>query len=178
MNIEERYLKTVIEKFKEVKQLGDRTIEQLTDSELQWSINEESNSIAVIMKHMSGNMISRWSDFLTSDGEKKTRNRDGEFTDDAEPRKELLEKWEQGWETLLGTLSNLENEDLLKTIHIRSESHIVIEAIERQMSHYSYHVGQIVYIGKQIKGAAFTPLTIPKGESDKYLAEMKRKHDK
>lgn len=178
MNIEERYLKTVIEKFKDVKNLGDRAIEQLTESELHWSINEESNSIAVIMKHMSGNMISRWSDFLTSDGEKETRDRDREFVDDSKSKKEISENWEQGWETLISTLENLENEDLLKTIHIRSEAHIVIEAIERQMSHYSYHVGQIVYIGKQIKGGSFNPLTIPKGESGTYLAEMQRKHDK
>lgn len=178
MNIEERYLKTVIEKFKDIKQLGDRTIEQLNDSELHWSINEESNSIAVIMKHLSGNMISRWSDFLTSDGEKESRDRDSEFMDAAESRKEIIDGWEQGWDTLLGTLSNLESENLLETIRIRSEEHIVIEAIERQMSHYSYHIGQIVYIGKQIKGSEFNPLTIPKGESEKYLAEMKKKHDK
>ncbi|SDK76201.1 DUF1572 family protein [Lacicoccus qingdaonensis] len=178
MNIEERYLNTVIEKFKDVKNLGDRTIEQLTESELQWSMNEESNSIAVIMKHLSGNMISRWSDFLTSDGEKESRDRDSEFTDDGASRQEMLEHWELGWETLLGTLSNLEGEDLRKTVRIRSEEHVVIEAIERQMSHYSYHIGQIVYIGKQIKGDDFDTLTIPKGQSEQYLNKMKRKYDK
>lgn len=178
MNIEERYLNTVIEKFKDVKKLGDKTIEQLDDSQLHWSMNEASNSIAVIMKHLSGNMISRWSDFLTSDGEKESRDRDSEFLGVAASRKEMLEDWEKGWEILLGTLSNLEGEDLLKTIRIRSEEHIVIEAIERQMSHYSYHIGQIVYIGKQIKGGDFNTLTIPKGQSEQYLNEMKRKHDK
>lgn len=178
MDIEERYLNTVIEKFKEIKKLGDKTIAQLDDSELHWSMNEASNSIAVIMKHLSGNMISRWSDFFTSDGEKESRDRDSEFTDDTASRQEMLEHWELGWETLFGTLSDLEGEDLQKTVRIRSEDHIVLEAIERQMSHYSYHIGQIVYIGKQIKSSGFNPLTIPKGQSEQYLNEMKRKHDK
>jgi len=178
MNIEKRYLNTVIEKFKEVKALGDKTIEQLDDSQLHWSMNEASNSIAVIMKHLSGNMISRWSDFLTSDGEKESRDRDSEFKDDAASRQEMLEHWELGWETLLTTLSKLEGEDLQKTVRIRSEEHVVIEAIERQMSHYSYHIGQIVHIGKQIKGDDFDTLTIPKGQSEQYLNKMKRKYDK
>jgi len=152
MNIGIEYLKIVIERFKSVKSLGDKTINQLSEAEIYWTYNNESNSVAIIVKHLSGNMVSRWTDFLTSDGEKEYRNRDEEFIDDISSISELTIVWEKGWNTLMDTLTGLSEQDLLKKIKIRGESHLVLEAIERQMAHYAYHVGQIVYIGKQVKG--------------------------
>ncbi|WNS74982.1 DUF1572 domain-containing protein [Bacillus sp. DTU_2020_1000418_1_SI_GHA_SEK_038] len=176
MNIGSEYLKIVIERFKSVKSLGDKTINQLSEEETYWSYNNESNSVAIIVKHLSGNMVSRWTDFLTSDGEKENRNRDEEFIDDISSKSELIIVWEKGWKTLIDTLTGLSEQDLLKTIKIRGESHMVLEAIERQMAHYAYHVGQIVYIGKQVKGEKWESLSIPKGKSEEYLKEMLEKH--
>jgi uncharacterized damage-inducible protein DinB len=176
MNLGNEYLKVVLKGFKSTKDLGDKTIHQLSEDDIHWHSNDESNSVAVIVKHVSGNMISRWSDFLTSDGEKSYRNRDEEFVNTISSKEALISVWEKGWHTLLDTLSNLREEDLLKTIYIRSEGHTVIEAIERQMAHYAYHVGQIVYIGKQLKDKEWQTLSIPRGQSDEYLAYMQNKH--
>ncbi|MCH7323006.1 DUF1572 domain-containing protein [Solibacillus sp. MA9] len=176
MNFGNEYLKVVLERFKSVKELGDKTINQLSENNIHWSLNEESNSIAVIIKHLSGNMISRWSDFLTSDGEKSYRNRDQEFENTILSKQELIAIWENGWNILFDTLSELGEQDLLKNIYIRSESHTVIDAIERQMAHYAYHVGQIVYIGKQLKDKDWKSLSIPKGQSEEYLEYMQNKH--
>jgi hypothetical protein len=125
---------------------------------------------------MSGNMVSRWTDFLTSDGEKSYRNRDQEFHDDISSKDELMHVWEKGWKTLFVTLSSLGEEDLLKSVTIRGEKHLAIDAIERQLAHYAYHVGQIVYIGKSVKGNKWESLSIPKGESSIYLQQMLEKH--
>ena len=163
------YLKVVEERFKAVKDLGDKTINQLAEDDIQWSFNDASNSIGVIIKHLSGNMISRWSDFLTTDGEKSDRKRDQEFENDISSKEDLITAWESGWNTLFNTLNKLTKEDLLKHIMIRGEDHIVLEAIERQMAHYAYHIGQIVYIGKQLKGENWRDLSIPKGKSEEYL---------
>jgi len=176
MDLGNEYLKIVRERFESVKDLGDKTINQLSEKDIHWKLNEASNSIAIIAKHLSGNMISRWSDFLTTDGEKSFRNRDQEFEDDVSSKQEMITIWEKGWKTLLDTLNGLENQDLLKNITIRGERHTVLEAIERQMAHYSYHVGQIVYIGKQLKDESWETLSIPKGKSEEYLQEKLKKH--
>ncbi|NWN97293.1 MAG: DUF1572 family protein [Bacillus sp. (in: Bacteria)] len=176
MNIGNVYLRVVIERFKSVKTLGDKTIEQLSEKDIHWTYNQESNSIAVIVKHLSGNMISRWTDFLTSDGEKENRNRDEEFIDDVSSKSELISVWEKGWDVLIDTLTGLNEDDLLETIKIRGEKHLVLEAIERQIAHYAYHVGQIVYIGKQLKDSEWKTLSIPRGKSEDYRKEMLEKH--
>ncbi|OIK05976.1 hypothetical protein BIV60_27515 [Bacillus sp. MUM 116] len=176
MNLGDEYLKVVQERFKSVKDLGDKTIGQLANDEIHWNLNEASNSVAVIVKHLSGNMVSRWSDFLTSDGEKSYRNRDQEFEDDISSKGELITVWEKGWNTLFETLNGLGDQDLLINVCIRGESHTVLEAIERQMAHYAYHVGQIVYIGKQIKDENWETLSIPKGKSEEYLQQMLKRH--
>ncbi|WP_286230918.1 DUF1572 family protein [Neobacillus mesonae] len=162
MNIASEYLKTVTQRFGESKISAEKAMEQLEERELFWSLNEESNSIAVIVKHMSGNMVSRWTDFFTTDGEKPTRNRDDEFVGDLQNKEQVMELWEHGWEVFLTTLKAIQEDDLLKTITIRNEPHTVIEAIERQMYHYSYHVGQIVYLAKMLKSSNWNTLTIPR----------------
>lgn len=161
MTIGTEYLKTAIHQFKGIKGTAEKAMEQIRDEELFWSSNEDSNSIAVIVKHMSGNMISRWTDFLTSDGEKSNRDRDSEFINDLQTRQHVMEAWEQGWHVFLTALEDLQEDDLLKIVTIRNEPHTVIKAIERQMSHYSYHVGQIVYIAKLVKTSEWNTLTIP-----------------
>ena len=176
MNLGKEYLKVVLERFKSVKNLGDKTINQLSEDDIHWKLNDESNSVAVIVKHLSGNMVSRWSNFLTSDGEKPYRNRDQEFEEIRVSKQELIEIWEKGWDILFEALINLEEQDLLKNIYIRSEKHMVIDAIERQMVHYSYHIGQVVYIGKQVKYKDWKSLSIPKGQSKEYLVYMEKKH--
>lgn len=178
VSIGNEYLRVVRERFKSVKDLGDKTIIQLSKAEIHWTYNNESNSVAIIVKHMSGNMISRWTDFLTSDGEKSYRNRDQEFENDISSKEELIAIWEKGWNILFDTLSDLGEQDLLKNIYIRSESHTVVDAIERQMAHYAYHVGQIVYIGKQVKDKDWKSLSIPKGKSEEYLEYMQKNHGK
>ncbi|WP_428909748.1 DUF1572 domain-containing protein [Niallia sp. Krafla_26] len=162
MNLGMEYLKVVQERFQSVKSLGDKTIMQLSEEEFHWSLNEASNSIAVIVNHVSGNMVSRWTDFLTLDGEKSYRNRDQEFEVRPSSKQELLATWEKGWNVLFETLNTLREDDLLKNIYIRGERHTVIQAIERQMAHYSYHIGQIVYIGKQLRDEKWESLSIPK----------------
>jgi hypothetical protein len=176
VNIGTEYLKIVIERFKSVKSLGDKTINQLSEEDIHWTYNNESNSVAIIVKHLSGNMVSRWTDFLTSDGEKDYRNREEEFIDDISSKSELIRVWEKGWNVLIGTLISLSEEDLLNTIYIRGESHLVLEAIERQMAHYAYHIGQIVFLGKQLKDSDWQNLSIPKGKSEEYLLEMLEEH--
>src|SRR5690625_310625 len=171
MNLGNEYLEIMQKKLESNKRLGNNTISQLTEKDIHRKLNEASNSIAIIAKHLSGNMISRWSDFLTSDGEKASRNRDQEFEDDIPTKQEMIIIWEKGWKTLLDTLNGLESQDLLKNITIRGEKHTVLEAIERQMAHYAYHVGQIVYIGKQLKGENWETLSIPKGKSEEYLQQ-------
>lgn len=157
------YLKTARARFAEVRSTAERTFAQLSNDQFHWSPNAESNSIAVIIKHISGNMISRWTNVFNSDGEKETRDRDGEFVaEGAAGRQALMAAWDQGWSTFLATLDSITEADLLRTVYIRKQPHSVIEAIERQMYHYSYHVGQIVYVAKVLKDAEWQTLTIPR----------------
>lgn len=156
------YLNVVKAKFAEMKRTAEKTFEQLHDNELCWCPNEQSNSIAIIVQHMSGNMISRWTDFLTTDGEKRDRDRDSEFEQHISSRDELYEVWNKGWDVFLKALHMLKADDLLRIVFIRGEAHTVIEAIERQMYHYSYQIEQIVYIAKQLKSNEWKTLTIAK----------------
>ena len=162
------FLKSSFLQFRYYKELGEKTIEQVPEIKLSFQINNETNSINTIVKHLSGNMVSRWTDFLSSDGEKEFRNRDDEFNDTIESKKELMEIWEQGWNILFDSLEGLSFQDLEKIIYIRNEGHTVIESINRQLCHYSYHVGQIVMIGKIICGDKWKSLSIPKGESKTF----------
>ena len=165
MNIETEFLNSVIKRFNEYKALGEKTFDQLKDEEMHYQPNEASNSIAVIIQHLHGNMLSRWVNFLTEDGEKEWRKRDEEFETHQFSKEQLIEKWNEGWKVFLDTLESLKEDDLLKTITIRSQPIAVIDAINRQMAHYSYHIGQIVYIGRWIKSDAWQSLSIPKNRS-------------
>lgn len=173
------YLESAKKQFEYYKMLGDKTIAQLPDDKLFWQYNDESNSIAIIVKHLSGNMLSRWTDFLTSDGEKEWRHRDAEFENDIQTKTELIQKWNQGWDCLFNALNSLTIEDLSKTIYIRNQGHSIAEAINRQLAHYPYHVGQMVFIGKMICNEKWTSLSIPKGNSKSYNDEKfsKDKHN-
>lgn len=165
------YLNSVIKQFEYYKLLGDKTIAQLPDDKLNWQFNSESNSITIIIKHLSGNMLSRWTDFLTTDGEKEWRNRDMEFDNDALTKNAIVEIWEEGWKVFLGALKNLKEDDLEKIIYIRNQGHTVAEAINRQLAHYPYHIGQMVFIGKMILNESWQSLSIPRGNSNAYNAE-------
>lgn len=165
MSIEETFLQSAIKRFKEYKSLGEKTFIQLKDEEMLYKPNQASNSIAVIIKHMHGNMQSRWTNFLTEDGEKNWRKRDDEFEEESFTKQQLLILWEEGWKTFLTTMESLTDHDLLKTVTIRSQPLSVIDAINRQLAHYSYHVGQIVYIGRMIKDGRWVNLSIPKKNS-------------
>ncbi len=161
-------LAAAIATFQSQKQLAERAITQLSDDLLHESLHRETNSIAVIMKHLAGNMISRWTDFLTTDGEKPNRNRDDEFVDDFSSRDDLDEYWQRGWTCLFETLDGLAGDDLLRTVEIRGEPLTVLLAIDRQLSHYGYHVGQIVMIARILAGENWATLTIPRGQSEEY----------
>lgn len=165
------YLDSVRKQFEYYKQLGDKTFSQLQDECLFWKYNEESNSIAVIVKHLWGNMLSRWTDFLTSDGEKDWRDRDSEFEDTIKTRKELVDKWNEGWNYLFEALNALKPEDLDKIIYIRNQGHTITEAINRQLAHYPYHIGQIVFLGKMLSENGWSSLSISKGKSQDFNAE-------
>lgn len=169
--MENDYLTSVKKQFAYYKSLGEKTFEQLTDEQLYWQYNPESNSIAMIVKHMSGNMISRWTDIFTTDGEKPTRNREAEFTPSTPTRQTITETWEQGWQCLFDTLDKLTAEDLDKIIYIRNQGHTVMEAINRQLAHYPYHVGQIVFLGKMLCDENWHSLSIPRGQSENYNAD-------
>ncbi len=165
------YLTSTIKQFEYYKSLGDKTISQLTFNELQKEFAEDSNSITIIVKHMVGNMLSRWTNFLTEDGEKEWRHRDKEFIDSYKSKEEVIESWNSGWECLFNAIKPLSDEDLARIIYIRNQGHTVIEAINRQMMHYAYHTGQIVFLGKLIKGKDWSSLSIPKGKSKDYNTE-------
>jgi uncharacterized damage-inducible protein DinB len=161
-SFEREYLKIVIRQFKHFKERAEMGIKQLSDEELFWKPSEESNSIAILIKHISGNMHSRWVNFLTTDGEKTYRDRDMEFVFDNETKEMLMNKWESGWELLLQTLENLDVADLHKTVTLRKQPLSVLQAIQTEIAHISYHLGQILYIGKQIRDKEWTILSIPK----------------
>ena len=171
--IEKIFLESVIRRFKEYRQLGEKTFAQLNDEQVQVQPNEASNSIAVIIQHMHGNMLSRWTDFLTGDGEKEWRRRDEEFETHDFSKEELIQKWNEGWKVLFETLESLKETDLSKNVTIRSQPLTVVDAIHRQLAHYSYHVGQIVYLGRWFKNAEWQSLSIPKGASQDYNRQMK-----
>ena len=171
MNATESYLESVKKQFLYYKMLGEKAMEQLEAEQLFVAVNDNTNSIAVIVKHLSGNMLSRWTDFLTTDGEKETRNRDDEFENDMTTKQQLLEGWNQGWKCFLDTLDSLQPEQLSEIIYIRNEGHTVIEAINRQLAHYPYHIGQIVFYAKQLKKEEWNSLSIPKNKSNSYNAD-------
>ena len=158
----EEYLKAIKEDFKKYKLLGDKTFNQIDNKDLHFKSDDEANSIAIIIQHLSGNMISRFTDFLTTDGEKSSRNRDSEFKDQNMTKEELIEKWEKGWSILFKAINNLNADDLIRTIKIRNEPHSVIQALNRQVTHCAYHVGQIVFIAKELKKSEWKTLSIPK----------------
>lgn len=175
MNLSTEFLQSAVKRLNYYKELGDKTFAQLNDNDFHYQPNEASNSIAIIIQHMAGNMLSRWTDFLTSDGEKDWRNRDIEFEEQHLNKEQLIAFWEKGWACCLGAISSLKEEDLLKTIYIRSEGLLVVDAINRQLAHYPYHVGQIVYIGRMIKNEGWQNLSIPKGNSEQFNKEMNAK---
>ena len=150
------------------KKLGNSTFDQLTEDDIHWAAGDSSNSIATIVKHLWGNMLSRWTNLLTEDGEKPWRQRDAEFEDDIQTMDEMLSKWEEGWKCFIDTLESLTPEDLDKTIYIRNEGQSVTDAIQRQMAHYPMHVGQIIFAAKILKGDDWKSLSIPKGQSGSY----------
>lgn len=159
------FISSVKNQFEYYKLLGEKTFSQLSEEQPFWAYNDESNSIATIVKHLSGNMLSRWTDFFNSDGEKEWRNRDAEFNNDIKDKNELLEKWNVGWNCLFNVIDNLKVDDLDKIIYIRNQGHSVTEAVNRQLAHYPYHIGQIVFIGKMVCNDNWTSLSIPKGNS-------------
>jgi hypothetical protein len=165
------YLESVKKQFFYYKTLGEKAMEQLEPEQLFVSLNEDTNSIATIVKHLSGNMLSRWTDFLNSDGEKEWRNRDAEFENTIKTKEELLANWNTGWDCFLDALDGLEAEQLSQIIYIRNEGHTVIEAINRQLAHYPYHIGQIIFYAKMLKNNEWTSLSIPKNKSNSYNTE-------
>jgi hypothetical protein len=162
------YLPSTLKQFEYYKSLGDKTIEQLTFLELKKEFTKDSNSISIIVKHLAGNMLSRWTHFLTEDGEKEWRKRDEEFEDTFISKIEVLDEWNKGWDCLFDAIRPLSKTDLEDIIYIRNQGHTVTEAINRQMMHYAYHVGQMVFLGKLLKGKNWQSLSISKGESEDY----------
>lgn len=158
----------MIARFKTYKDLGEKAMAQLNDEQLHFRFDPESNSIAQIIQHMHGNMLSRWTNFLTEDGEKEWRRRDEEFEEKDLTRNEILAMWDEGWKCLFDALSSLKEEDYQKTIYIRKEPLTVGDAIHRQLAHYPYHVGQIVYIAKALRSSKWSSLSIAKGQSKQY----------
>ena len=171
------FLSTSTSVFRSYKLLGERAMEQISDEALSLSVSTESNSIAVIVRHLQGNMLSRWTDFLSSDGEKEWRERDAEFEVGRASREQLMAWWNEGWDCLFQSMAELNEDDLTKTIRIRAEKHSVVEAIVRQLTHTAYHVGQIVYVAKMLSPLGWNSLTVPRGQSKQFDAEMRRKHD-
>lgn len=161
-------LDAIIKQMEYYRLLGDKTILILSQDQLNWTYNETSNSIAMLINHISGNMLSRWTDFLTTDGEKAFRNRDAEFADGYYDRHELIKKWDQGWNFMLSSLRALTDEDLERTVVIRSQQQSAFDAIIRQVSHYPYHIGQLVFEGKMLMNTDWESLSIPKGGSKQY----------
>lgn len=167
------YLKDAIGSFKAYKKLAEKAIEQVNDQELFVTLDEEGNSIAVIMKHIAGNMLSRWTDFLTSDGEKPDRNRDMEFVIEEGTTKEaVLAYWERGWQAVFAAIEPLQPQDFERTVSIRGEAHTIVQAINRQMTHYSYHIGQIVFLAKHFRSSEWKSLSVPRNRSAEFNAKM------
>jgi hypothetical protein len=166
------YLKDSMDVLRYYKRLGERAMEQAPDAALFATLDPESNSIAIIVKHLHGNMRSRWTDLLTSDGEKPDRHRDTEFEAPPKTRAELMGLWEAGWKGVFDALAPLGEADLSRTVYIRTETHSVMQAINRQLAHYAYHTGQIVYLAKHFAGTNWKALTVPKGKSAEFNAKL------
>jgi hypothetical protein len=162
------YLGSIKKQFLYYKMLGEKAMEQLQDEQLFRQYNEESNSIAILVNHITGNMLSRFTDFLTTDGEKPWRNRDAEFTNPFNSKEELMNRWNEGWDCLLKVLEQLSDADLERMVYIRNDGHTVIEAINRQLAHYPYHIGQIVFIAKMLKNEDWQTLSIARNKSADY----------
>ncbi len=175
MNINEQYLASVKKRFLDQKNLAEKAIDQLEPSLLFKAPNDDSNSIAVIIQHLWGNMMSRWTHFLTEDGEKPWRERDAEFENFITSKELLMQKWNEGWQCMFDTLNELKPEQLLDIVKIRGEEHTAMDAINRQLAHYPYHVGQIVYAAKLLKGGGFKSLSIPKGKSEEFNSGIMEK---
>lgn len=166
------YLEDSLALFRHTKKLAEGAMDQLSDEELFTALDDEMNSIAIIIKHMTGNMRSRWTDFLTTDGEKPDRNRDSEFVAPPKTRAELLKLWNAGWQIVFDALEPLSDADLERKVTIRGEPHSVMQAINRQIAHYSYHVGQIVFLAKHFKSAEWKSLTVPRNKSAEFNAKV------
>jgi hypothetical protein len=168
------YVEDAVAVFRHYKRLAEGAMAQVTDEELYAALDGEGNSIAVMAKHLAGNMRSRWRDFLTSDGEKADRNRDGEFEGPPGTRAELMAMWEAGWEQLFAALAGLTDADLGRTVRIRGEAHSVVQAINRQLAHYPYHSGQMVFLAKHFRGEEWKSLSVPRGRSEEYNGRVLR----
>jgi hypothetical protein len=162
------FLNSVTKQFEYYKSLGEKTFSQLSDDELFWQYNESSNSAAIMVNHLWGNMMSRWTDFLNSDGEKEWRERDLEFEPVIESRDEMMKKWEEGWSCLFDALALVNEQNFDRKILIRNQEHTIVDAVHRQLAHYAYHIGQIVYVGRMLKDDAWVSLSIPKGKSSEF----------
>ncbi|MFB3923081.1 MAG: DUF1572 domain-containing protein [Terriglobia bacterium] len=169
------YLADSLGVFRAYKSLGERAMAQVTDEQLQVALDPESNSIALIVKHLAGNMRSRWTDFLTSDGEKPDRQRDTEFEAPPSTRAALMEMWEAGWRSVFDALEPLTDADLTRTVTIRNEPHSVMQAINRQVAHYACHVGQIIFLAKHFQSSGWQSLSIPRGKSEEFRLRMARR---
>lgn len=169
------YLETSIRRLKYYKDLGDKTFEQLNEWDFHYQPNDESNSIAIIIQHMAGNMLSRWTNFLDEDGEKEWRNRDAEFETGKQSKQELLALWEKGWDCFFSALGSLKKKHFKKKVSIRKEELTVVDAINRQLAHYPYHIGQVIYIAKIIRNKGWKNLSIPKGMSQDYNSSNETK---
>ena len=175
MSLGDEFLLSSIKRLKYYKELSDQTFERLHEAEFHFQPNEESNSIALIIQHLAGNMLSRWTDFLTSDGEKEWRLRDAEFEEQLLDKEKLLSLWEKGWDCMLKTLKSLTEDDLMRSVYIRTEELKVVDAINRQLAHYPYHVGQIIYVAKIIKDKDWQSLSIPRNRSAAFNRQMENK---
>jgi len=172
----QHYLDDALRRFRDYKKLAERAFAQISDEDFFRTLDEESNSIAINMKHMAGNMISRWMDFLTTDGEKPERNRDLEFVMLPETSKDdMLAYWERGWQCVFDAVEPLKPEDLMRTIRVRGQDHTVVQAINRQLAHYAYHVGQIVFLAKHFKSSEWQSLSVPKNRSAEFNGQFQNR---
>jgi Protein of unknown function (DUF1572) len=171
--VETVFLSDTTSSFRGLKELAERALAQVSDDEIHRTLDDEANSIAVIMQHMAGNLRSRFTDFLTSDGEKPDRHRDAEFESSGAARAVLISRWEEGWGCLFGALAELRGSDLLRTVYIRAEPHTVVKALHRQLTHQAYHVGQIVLLARHFAGARWVTLSVPKGQSEAFNARLR-----
>lgn len=176
MTVGEHYLEDAVKEFRKMKALAERALVQMSEAQLFRQIDAGSNSIAIIVKHMAGNMRSRWTEFLTSDGEKPDRHRDAEFElDTMDTKAQLMERWEDGWRRVFAAVEPLRGEDLLRPVLIRGETHTVLEAINRQLTHYAQHVGQILFLAKHLAAEKWVSLSIPRGKSEEFNEMMRKK---